>query len=354
MTEDRPSVWRKRGFGEPCLNTAAVAFTRALGWVTLLALSAGLWGACARHDSSRQNIEAKVAGQPIFARVVDDIVARKHISRDEAIEFAADQLRLSLAYREEHQSEGSAFRLEPEIERYLKQKKRVRLWLKEKFETSHRAQEIPRSVVDKNLEDPKIRNQHFHPRLHGYCQVVVVWKDSDKNNKEKKDAASPRPPDFETRARALVAPFWRALQQNRPEMQTAENCDRFDRLAKFIDRKREPDFEIRVERSLLDLSHPRWDEDFRRAVSPVETPQLLPPFMTQFGLHVVEVLEVMPARLPDNSLPATKLRRERERWLRQEMAPAYLRSAMGELLERLRKEKYLRFYTREGQAGSGA
>lgn len=303
-----------------------------------LALSSG----CKRSPQENATAEATVFGQVIPTRVIDDIVATQKLSRDEAIELAADQLRLSIAYRQEHSNPNAPFALEEQVSRYLKQKKRVRLWLKEKFEPSHRAEDIPASVLNKNLDDPKVRRQHFFPRLHGYCQVVVVWKSESKEGSPAPKTTLPQ--DFQARARHLVAPFVRALERNEAELKAAQSCDRFDRLAKFIDRKKEPQFEIRVERALLDLSQENWDQDFRRAVSPAQSHERLEPFMTQFGLHVVYVLEVMPARLPDDSLPARQLRQKREEWLRKKMAPAYRRSAMGERLEALRKEKYLRFY----------
>lgn len=298
-----------------------------------MSLSLGSCAAPTSESAKNSEIVAWVGKQPIYASVVARIAKQKGLDQERALEHAADILRLYLAYQEQETPESHT----EELEQFLRLQGAVRVWLQDSFEANHVPDLIPQSSVSKTLKQAEQKNRPFGPKLHGLCQIIVRPKDAEANP----DARAI--PDFERVARKLVADTETNLQRALPELEGSERCKLFDQLTELIAAKRPPKLVLKRESLLIDLSSQQWDQIFVNRVAPATKAQLLPPFMTRFGLHLVYVSQVLAPHLPANDdgsiRPATKIEREKE--MRELMLDRWRSKELKTLLESLRKRELI-------------
>lgn len=294
-----------------------------------------LLGCQGRRSDADQGGEilAWVDQRPIYASVVRDIAKRQGIDQEQALSLAADTLRLYLSYQEQ----PSADEHRQDTERFLTLQGAVRVWLQDSFEPEHGPAQIPSDTVKETLEKVARKGRPFGPKLHGLCQIIVRPKDAQAQD----DARSI--PGFESEARKLIADMDKNLRRALPELKAADRCKGFDQLTDLIAVDRPQNIVLKREALLLDLKSKSWDSDFVEKVRVADEPQLLPAFMTKFGLHLVFVSQVLPAHLAaqsDGSIdPQTQ--REREQEMRDLMLLGWQSKQMKALLETLRKRELI-------------
>lgn len=265
--------------------------------------------------------------------MVAQISKEKGFDQSKALEHAADRLRLYFAYQEEHQNNPES----QDLKDFLTLQGAVRVWLRDTFEPATSPSKIPGALVLDTLKKVQAQGRPFGPRLHGICQVIVRPK-----------AATPvedarQVPGFEKVARSLILDMDQQLRNAAPELLNSERCELFDTLTELIAAKRPPDIQFKRESLLLDLSLDRWDQDFVHQVAPTQTPTLLAPFMTRFGLHLVYVSKIFPAHLPadKNGEVSAKNQKQREKEMRERMVVRWRSDQMKELLQELRKSELI-------------
>ena len=302
-----------------------------LAFLAILAISIVTCGGN-QSQSKKHSEAATVASKEIAKLVLEHRIKTAGIEAKAALDELADTARFAAAYEEEHPD----FELGSELREHLHRRRRVRLWLAEKFEPTHQAQHIPEPVLLENLNDPSILRRYFHPQLHAICQMIVMPKDA---LDEQKSGEKTKPDDaFRARALDLTQSFRRALKAAQHELFAEKKCDTFFAMARYQARSTDERIEIRTEKLVMDIRSETWDADFRAAVQVVQEPAIVEPFLTAFGLHIVAVVEVREASLPDDSeLAPDALQRARLDVLRDKIYPAWRRSAYNETLEQLRK-----------------
>lgn len=297
--------------------------------VAALALLCSGCGSERAPSQAQHQIVGWVNNIPIHASVVAQIASQRGLSEAQALEHASDTIRLYLAYRETHKNEQH----NQALLQFLTLQGAVQTWLVSTFEPSTLPSKIPGDEVQAILEKLATKNRPFGPRLHGLCQIIVQPKDL----KPKDDARLIA--SFEPRARALIADLNEQLQRALPELKDSKRCELFDKLTNLIASERPADIQFKREALRLDLSLDHWDQDFVDKVAGSSSPELLPPFMTKFGLHLVYVSKVFPAHLEaqeDGQIsPAVAAKRETE--VRSDMLERWRSNTLKALLQELRK-----------------
>lgn len=288
----------------------------------------GLWlTGCTGPSNTPENddqIIAWVNDTPIDRRVVQQIAKERSVDQARALELAADTLRLYFAYQEEVRAAGE----DQDLIAFLKTQGAVRVWLRDRFEPETAATKIPNKRVNAALEKVASQPRPFGPKLHGLCQVIVVPASAEP------DTDARQIPGFEASARQVIADMDKNLNLALPDLKNSERCELFDQLTELIAAKRPPELKLKREALRLDLSSTQWDQDFVAQIAPQNSPTMLPPFMTKFGLHLVYLAKIFPANHPE-----TKAQREQQ--IRALMEPQWRSDQMEALLEKLRKSELI-------------
>ena len=256
------------------------------------------------------------------------MAARDGIDETAARAKVIETLRLVAAARAER-SDDDAPELDPVRAAHLRRTALARLVLREEFEATHRAEDIPDS--DPLLVRARQPGRQTHPKLHDVCQVLVTPKDIDPATV----AAITTDPAWRARADALLEP---ARQHVRATIDATDEhaCELVARDVGF-EAKKADGMELRYERGGFDLDAcaqplgpdgscgaPQWDPDWVDAVREGEVPGWRGPFYTRFGVHFALVQRVLPANLPDQEGYEQELRAailrdwriaELQRWL---------------------------------------
>ena len=294
---------------------------------------------CGDRRASKHEVIATVEGEPLHAVVVEHVATREGISHEEAQRYASDVLRLVAAARMERGTDELAELSSPHRVAHLERAARARLWLETDFEPRHRAADIPADHA--LLASARASTRLIHPRVHVVCQVIAMPpEDLDAQSREAKASD----PSWRARAQSVLDPAADRLRRHLPEGD-AEPCKLVRQWIAF-EQSSDESVRLRVEAGGFDLEacqgprtdgrcetpqfSPRWTEPVSRA----EGPGFLPPFFTEFGLHLVYVVDILPARSLDDPDTDTVLREQvHEAWQRERFA-AYV--------QRLREKRAIR------------
>jgi parvulin-like peptidyl-prolyl isomerase len=313
----------------------------------------GLLG-CGKSKRVEGEIVAEVVGEgqrlALDRRVVEQLAAREGIDEDQARAQALDTLRLvaarraELAAREpppEHEDD-----LDPARREYLERAALVRLWLDEVFEPANEAADIPQKIVDQNMADPALTRRIFHPELDFVCQALIV----PARKAEGRHAKPPSEPEAAARWRAAAsaafAPLVARARELEPDLIRDGDCSLLGRIVGASERAFESEagpLALRFERfafapSTAESFDPEWVE----AVTARTEPGIVGPFATQFGLHLVVIGKIEPARLADGSLPPEELQTRREGALREEIEEAWRADRLQQTLIELGDRRVVR------------
>lgn len=315
-------------------------------WLRLALLGALLGGdlACGEGRRARTGQAlARVDDELLHASVVEHVAARDAVDAEEARQRAADVLRLVAAARDARPEQPGGNDLDalasPHRVRHLERAARARLWLETDFEPKHRREDIP--AEHPLLARARASRKHIHPTVHAICQVIAMPPEALDPAQREATAADP---DWRRRARTVLEPVAQRLRRYLPE-DDAEPCKQVQR---WIRLESSPDDEVRfrVESGGFDLQAcaeraddgscetPRFSSAWTEPVSRAEGPGFLPAFFTEFGLHLVYVIEILPPRALDD--PDT------DDYLRREVHGAWQREAFASYVDRLREKRAIR------------
>ncbi|HWB73923.1 MAG TPA: hypothetical protein VG755_03185, partial [Nannocystaceae bacterium] len=219
--------------------------------------------------------------------------------------------------------------LDPVRAAHLRRTTLAKLVLREEFDPSHRAEDIPDG--DPLLARAREPGRYTHPKLHDVCQVLVTPKDTDAATLE----SVTTDPAWRARAEALIEPAIRHLRDT-IDLDDPHACELVARDMQ-LEQKKGDGIELRYERGGFDLdacgvplaadgscSQPQWDPTWVGAVRDGDVPGWRGPFYTQFGIHFAFVQRILPANLPGQEGFELELRKaivrdwqiaELQRWL---------------------------------------
>jgi len=306
----------------------------------LAALLLGLSGGCENGSSERQTL-ARVGELELDARVVEEIAARDGLTTEQARARALDTLRLVAAARAEQSDRGEEPGLVPRRAEHLRRAARARLWLRERFEPSHRPEDIPddHPLLARARLEPRL----VHPEIWNVCQVVIEPPNVD---------------DLEAKAVITIEPAWREAARAffarvQPRILRSVAIDDHEAcklIAEQVELSAQPD-DPRLSLTFprpggFDLDacltrddegeciQPHFDPEWTAQVRAMDVPGFSEPFFTQFGLHWVYAVERLPAHLADD--PAT------ERFLRETVLDAWRAKELDRTLEELQQKRAVR------------
>jgi hypothetical protein len=307
-----------------------------LGLVALVAIAL----ACtSEHGHTAQPI-ARVGDEPLHASVIDQVAARDGVDADEARQRVADVLRLVAAARAEREGiDDPADLVSQHRVAHLERAARARLWLETDFEPKHRPSDIP--ADHPLLARARTSKRHVHPRVHMICQVIAMpleELDDDARAQRAGDAS------WRQRAKSVLDPIADRLRRHLPE-RDAEACKLIQQWVR-LEGSTDDDVRLRVESGGFDLEAcgeeaddgsclrpqftPRWTEPVSRA----EGPGFLPPFFTEFGLHLVYVVDILAPRSLDDP--------ETDAYLREQVHEQWQREQFAAYVQRLREKRAVR------------
>ncbi len=281
-----------------------------------------------------------VGDEVLDATVVRMVAERDGLTDAQARERVADTLRLVAAARDEAARQGAdPAELVSETRRaHLLRAARARLWLQTEFEPKHRASDIPRDTPA--LLQARASPHHVRPRLHRICQLLAVLDGDDREE----NLARAQDPAWRARARPVFERAVARAQRYVPD-DDPQACDLLGKLLSF-DASHVDDVRLRIETGAFDLDacaredpdgtcvEPRWDRDWTEAVGKASGPGFLPPFTTQFGFHLVYVVEILEPRDADDP--------EVEATIVDAVLPAWRRERLAEILATLRQKRSVR------------
>ncbi|GEM_PF-3025536 len=310
-----------------------------LGW---LASAIGGCGVAARPDQQRLT---QIGDLKLDAKIVPMLAARDGISEPLARQQAVETLRLASA-RLAHVNLDTPehnFGISDDRRDHLLRTARARLWLREVFEPTSRAEDIPKSFLDEKLDHRRTRTLHFHERVLLVCNVLIVPSDKDDDGKNRTVDKSDL--NWGQRARQAMEPIQAVVNAHQADLQTEKNCDLLFRYLKFAAFSATSEFELRLERFPV-VNPDHFTKQFSAQVLAVETRgTIIDPFMTEYGLHLVVVPRVLAANLPDGTAPDPELRRLRREALRDLSHSAWRKSRFEAEIERMRNHRVVRLST---------
>lgn len=335
------AAWRFRSPGDGRRRRLAVT-----------AILACLWACEDDRTVAAGRPLAGVGDEVLDASVVEQVALRDGITVQEARQHVADTLRIVAAARAEQgdAAEPTAL-LAPHRRAHLLRAARARLWLESEFEPTHRPDDIP---ADHPLL-VKARNsrKHIHPRIHLVCQVIAMpGEDLEPGARSARTAD----PTWREQAQARLAPLADRLRRSLPA-DDPDPCELITRWVHLEPRELD-DVRFRVESGGFDLKAcaepadgggcktPQFVPAWTGPVSQAEAPGFLEPFFTEFGLHLVHVVDILPARSLDD--PGT------DAYLREQVHPRWQREAFETTVHRLREKRAVRMTSPAEDGGSVA
>jgi hypothetical protein len=270
------------------------------------------------------------------------VAEREGTDAERARRIALDRLRLAVA-REQAvaQADPEAIPLDEARVRHLQRTALARLWLEEGFEPAHGPDAIPTAVLDENLDN----RRWFHPQVHRLCQAIAVPAEKGADGR---NVVAPDDPQWRARARAFLEPVRERLAWYLPDPSTERDCELFGRVARMsLPPERDPSLELRVEGGGFPVcARELWDPGFVDALcGKADAPGMVPPFETAYGVHLVAVLGIEPAREPD--------RAARREYVREQMFPAWRAAAFQDYLAQVRERRTVRLADGGAAAAAG-
>lgn len=301
----------------------------------LACLSAG--GACGQRDGEelRVRVESpvtRVGDRVLDQAVVDDLARHEDIGEAAARRRAVLTLQLAAAH-EAAVAEGLAAPIDPARRRHLVRNAKARLFLEQVYTAEHGPDAVPDNVVARELASPR----HFHPRLHFVCQVIVMAPQPPGGD----PVLAPEDEQWRARARTELDDLARDMKRYLPDPGAETDCEYFMQLTRFMNGKPADDLFVRAEFAAMDVCRDdRWDPGFVSALCPREETGWIEPFWTQYGVHLVALVDVKP----DNQIEESA----REAALRDKLVPGWRRAHFGETMSRLRQEHTVRLHPELG------
>jgi hypothetical protein len=329
-----------------------------------IALSTLVAGGCGDDESETRGTPiGQVGDEVLYQEVVDEIAMRESLTDEQARARAIELLRWVAARRAElaehpepplHPDD-----LDPARARQLERAAMVRLWLRERFEPSHRPSDIPDSVVAKNMADPSLFRRFFHPEVWLVCQVLIVpaAKREDGRNESPPSEGEPAA-RWRTRAEQAIAPFAARASRLESDLLATGDCSLLARLAQ-TSRREFPAAEAKpddpppgLEDGPLLLRYEQFgfapsaadslDASWVATVTAEPRPRLIGPFISPFGVHLVLVAAINPAHLEDGALPPAELEQAREAEMRDQMFESWRAEQLQVELQRARDDRVVR------------
>ena len=297
---------------------------------------------------------ARIDGMPLDAKVVEAIAARDGLDEAAARERGLETLRLAAAHiaeaeqaRSEHPQGIADARRE-----HILRTARARLWLETEFEPNAQPEDIPRAVLDSNLDDPAQLSRHFHGKRHLVCNILVLPAAKGEDGRNLK-------PDLEDeawteKASAFMAEVRDRLREYDDDFRKEKNCDIAYQYLGMIDPPEDGELELRLE-TLVVENPETFVKEFTDQVLAVYGPQsTVEPFFTEYGLHFLYVLQIRESNLPSGEFPEAELRDKRREALSERMHPAWQEHHFKQTVENLRKKRVVRLAQDDGgDAGAG-
>ncbi|MFV8756158.1 hypothetical protein ACNOYE_36880 [Nannocystaceae bacterium ST9] len=322
-----------------------------------------LLAGCGDDLELRGTPSAVVGDEVLYQEVVDELSERESIDEDQARARAIETLRWVAARRaelaEHPEPPEHPDDLDPARARQLERAAMVRLWLRERFEPSHRASDIPDSLIAQNLADPNVVRRYFHPEVWVVCQVLIVPASKGANGRNEAPPSEGEPAArWQARAEQALAPFAARARRLESDLLAHSDCSLLARLAETSQREfpaAEPDpsgAPAGPEAGALTLRYEQFgfapstsdslDAGWVAKVTAEPRPRLVGPFVSPFGLHLVLVAAIQPANLEDGSRPSDELQRAREAELRDQMLESWRADQLQLELRRARDDRGVR------------
>lgn len=305
--------------------------------VVLLASSLG----CTQTQSHRsEEVVARIDAEPVHASVVEHVARRDGLDLQAARLQVEDTLRLYAAARARQAETTEPEPLvTPRRREHLVRGAKARLYLEEKFEPDHRAEDIP---ADHDLmAQAAATSRLVHPRIHWLCQLVAkpTGLEGDALFERAKD------PEWMAKARARFEPVAERMRRYIP-VGDAEACSMMKRMLRWETKEADGvTLKIDAQGFVLDAclekaedgtcAKPQWAPEWTEEVERMQAPGFAEAFQTRFGLHLVYLAEVADAQLLED--PGT------DALLREAVLPAWRRGALRDLLAELRHKRAVKF-----------
>jgi hypothetical protein len=324
-----------------------------------------LASACGDDAERERDVVARVAGEDVELSLERDVLEML-MSRDGLDELQAEAralwtLRLVAARRAElaarEQPPTYPDELDPVRREQLERAALVRLWLDEIFEPAHEGEDIPDRVIEANLADPSVRRRLFHPELYFVCQALLVPAAKSDNRNVEPPSEGEAAQQWRTAALQAFAPFVDRTMSLAPDLLASDDCSLLGRLVEASERT----FQImqimgeteagavtlRFETFVFAPSEaesfdPGWVAEVTAGAGRAGGRAIIGPFATRFGLHLVVVGKIEPARLPDGSLPPAELEAARKQALRLEIEEAWRADQLQQTLAETRDRRVVR------------
>jgi hypothetical protein len=310
---------------------------------------------CGDDAERERDVVARVAGEGVELslerEVVEMLMARDGLDEPQAKARALWTLRLVAARRAElaarEQPPIHPDELDPVRREQLERAAMVRLWLDESFEPAHEAEDIPQRVIEQNLADPSLSRRLFHPELYFVCQALLVPAATSGGRNVEPPSEGVAAEQWRAAAEQAFAPFVRRVMSLAPDLLATDDCSLLGRLVGASESTLETEagaVAIRFEQfafapSVVDTFDAGWVAEVTNA-GPSE--RIIGPFATRFGLHIVVIGKVEPARLADGSLPPAELQAAREQVLRSEIEQAWRADQLQRTLAEIRDRRVVR------------
>lgn len=330
-----------------------------LGLACALGSASVLGSACGDDAERERDVVARVAGEGVELslerQVVELLMARDGLDEQQAKARALWTLRLVAARRAElaarEQPPTHPDDLDPVRREQLERAAMVRLWLDETFEPAHEAEDIPKRVIEQNLADPSQARRLFHPELYFVCQALIVpaaQSESGRNVEPPSEGEAAQ--QWQRAAEQAFAPLVARVMSIAPDLLATDDCSLLGRVVGSSERSLETDagaVTIRFETfvfapSLVDSFDPGWVAEVTTGAAKLDGHGIIGPFATRFGLHLVVVGKIEPARLEDGSLPPAELQAAREQVLRGEIEQAWRADQLQQTLAEIRDRRVVR------------
>lgn len=278
------------------------------------------------------------------------LMARDGLDEQQAEARALWTLRLVAARRAElaarEQPPTHPDDLDPTRREQLERAALVRVWLDDSFEPTHEAQDIPQRVIEQNLADPSLSRRLFHPELYFVCQALLVPAAKSQGRHVEPPSEGEAAQQWRTAAEQAFAPFVERVMSIAPDLLATDDCSLLGRLVGVSERSFESQagaVTIRFEQFAFAPSEAEtFDPGWVAEVTAGSSKRIIGPFATRFGLHLVVVGKIEPARLADGSLPPAELQAAREQVLRSEIEQAWRTDQLQQKLAEIRDRRVVR------------
>jgi hypothetical protein len=325
-------------------------------------LAALLLAGCGDDDRSERDVVASIDAPggtlELDRRVVEHIATRDGLSEAEARERALDRLRLVAARRAELAERATPPEHPDDLDNarreHLERAAMVRLWLQDVFEPAHTAATIPTRIVEQNLADPNLTRRLFHPELWFVCQALIMPREKTEQPPSEGEAAAA----WQAEATRAFAPLVARVQPIVDELVGDTNCSVLGRIVGASEREFETPagaLALRFEAFVFAPSEASsFDRTWVEQVTARAEPHLVGPFSTQFGLHLVMVSKIEPAKLANGSLPPEQLAAARETELRSAIEEAWRADQLQQTLADARDRRVVRLAAESAGIGESA